>query len=165
MILTKENSDIWKINNNLKNSHKMKNIFSTTIKIQHLDILLLILRVAIGFFMLTHGIGKLEKLFSGEEIKFGDPIGIGTTPSLALTVFAEVGCSILVILGLATRLAVMPLIITMAVAAFYVHLTQGFAKQEMALLYLLTYITLLITGGGKYSLDRLISRSNTNTIV
>jgi putative oxidoreductase len=140
----------------------MKNIFSTTIKKQQLDILILIIRVAIGGFMLTHGIGKFENLFSAEEIKFGDPIGIGKSVSLSLTVFAEVFCSILLILGLATRLAVIPLIITMVTAAFVINITQGFAKQEMALLYLLTYITLFVTGSGKYSFDRLIAGNNKN---
>jgi putative oxidoreductase len=143
----------------------MKNIFSTTIKTNQLDILLLIVRVAIGCFMLTHGIGKFENLFSGEEIKFGDPIGIGKHASLALTVFAEFFCSILIILGLATRLAVIPLIVTMVTAAFVIHVTQGFAKQEMALLYLLVYIILFVTGSGKYSLDRLIAGNRTNPVL
>jgi putative oxidoreductase len=48
----------------------------------------------------------------------------------------------------------------MATAAFIIHSTHGFAKQEMALLYLLIYVTLFVTGGGKYSLDRLISGNN-----
>jgi putative oxidoreductase len=138
----------------------MKYIFSTEIKKQQLDVLILIVRIAVGCFMLTHGIGKFENLFSGEEIKFGDPIGIGKSTSLALTVFAEFFCSILLILGLATRLAVIPLIITMAVAAFVIHATQGFGKQEMALLYLLVFVTLFVTGSGKYSLDRLMAGNN-----
>lgn len=143
----------------------MKYIFSTEIKKQQLDVIILIVRVAVGCFMLTHGIGKFENLFSGEEIKFGDPIGIGKSASLALTVFAEFFCSIFLILGLATRLAVIPLIITMVTAAFVIHVTQGFAKQEMALLYLLVYITLFVTGGGKYSLDRLIEGSRKNPVL
>jgi putative oxidoreductase len=138
----------------------MKNIFSTTFKKEQSDILLLFIRVAVGSFMLTHGIGKFENLFSGGEIKFGDPIGVGVVPSLVLTVFAEVFCSILLIVGLATRLAVIPLIVTMATAVFVIHINQGFAKQEMAALYLLVYVTLFVTGSGKYSLDRLIREKN-----
>lgn len=137
----------------------MKYIFSTEIKKQQLDVIILIVRVSIGCFMLTHGIGKFENLFSGEEIKFGDPIGIGKSASLALTVFAEFFSSILLILGLATRLAVIPLIITMVTAALVIHITQGFAKQEMALLYLLVYITLFVTGSGRYSIDYLITHN------
>lgn len=119
---------------------------------------LLILRVVIGAFMLTHGWGKMETLFSGEPIQFPDPIGFGANFSLALAVFAEVLCSILLILGLGTRLAATPLLITMLVAAFIVHANDGFAKQEFALLYAVIYLTIAITGAGKYSLDYLISK-------
>lgn len=85
--------------------------------------------------------------------QFGDPLGLGSELSLALTVFAEFVCAILLILGLATRLATIPLIITMVVAGFIVHGNDPFGKKEMALLYLAVYFVLLITGPGKYSLD------------
>ncbi len=70
---------------------------------------------------------------------------------------AIVGCSVLILLGLGTRIAVIPLIVTMLVAVFIVHSGDPFAKQEMGLHYLLVYIMLLLTGSGKYSLDRLIT--------
>jgi len=116
------------------------------------------LRISIASFMLTHGLGKLNLLFSGSEIQFADPIGLGATISLGLAVFAEVVCSILIGLGLATRLASIPLIITMLVAAFIVHATDPFAKKEFALLYLLIYLTVFIVGSRKYSLDHLLQK-------
>lgn len=103
--------------------------------------------------MLTHGYPKLIKFFGDEEIVFMNFLGIGETTTLALAVFAEFVCSLLVILGLATRLAVIPLMATMSTAAFYVHATDGFSRQEMPLLYLTIFFTLLFTGAGKYSLD------------
>ena len=73
---------------------------------------LLILRVCLGCMMLFgHGWGKLLN-FSEYAEKFPDPIGLGVTVSLILAIFAEFVCSILVVLGLATRLAVIPLIDT-----------------------------------------------------
>lgn len=138
----------------------MKKILKPSIKRSQLDVILLLVRVSIASFMLFHGIGKFQNLFSGEEIKFPDPIGIGSTASLAFAVFAEVGCSILIFLGLATRLAVIPLIITMLTAVLFINSTQGFAKQELALLYLLVYVTLFVTGSGRYSVDRLITVTN-----
>ncbi len=104
--------------------------------------------------MLTHGWPKLMRFFSEDSIKFADPIGIGVIPSLLLAVFSEVVCSVFIILGLGTRAASIPLIITMMVAAFIVHADDPFARKEMALLYLLGYIMLLILGSGKYSIDR-----------
>jgi len=116
---------------------------------------LLLLRAGSGAFMLTHGIPKLMKLISGDT-SFADPFGIGQLPSFVLVVFAEFFCSVLVILGITTRLATIPIIITMAVAAFMIHGGQGFAKQEMALLYLLLFTTILVFGSGRFALGNLI---------
>lgn len=121
-----------------------------------LEITLVILRVGLGVFMLTHGWPKMEMLIEGGPIIFSDPIGIGKLPSLVLTVFAELFCSVLLVLGLFTRLAVIPLIITMVVAVFVVHGNHPFSKQEMGLLYLLGYLVILARGSGKFSLDHLI---------
>lgn len=115
---------------------------------------LLVLRIGMGAMMLTHGYPKLINILDG-NMQFGDPIGWGAEISLILTMFAEFLCAILVILGLYTRIAVLPLIITMATAAFIVHGADPLATQEKALLYLIAFTALLITGGGKYSVDSL----------
>lgn len=75
--------------------------------------------------MLTHGIPKLLKIIEG-NIEFGDPIGLGTETSLFLAVFAEFFCALMILLGFATRLAALPLIINMFVAAFVVHTSKSF---------------------------------------
>jgi len=117
---------------------------------------LLILRIVAGAFMLTHGNGKMVRLFGDDPIKFADPFGIGAEASLALAVFAEVFCSILVIVGVATRISVIPLIITMLVAAFIAHAGDPFGSKELPLLYGAIFVVILITGAGKYSIDNLI---------
>lgn len=137
----------------------MKSLFQTGTREEYLNILVLILRVSIAAFMLTHGWPKLGKLLAGGEIQFGDPIGMGPGLSLILAVFAEVVCSILIGIGLGTRLASIPLIITMFVAAFIAHGPDPFRQKEVALLYLLFYITFFVTGGRKYSIDHLLTRS------
>ena len=114
---------------------------------------LLVLRVAVCAMMLTHGLAKMSN-FSEMSQTF-DPIGMGGALSLSLVIFAEVFCSIAVILGLFTRLAAIPLIIAMCVAVSF-HAGQGFAKMELALLYLTVFTAILITGPGGYSVDRLI---------
>lgn len=119
---------------------------------------LLLMRIVVGVFMLTHGLKKYMMLFSGEIIQFPDPIGVSPTTSLVLAVFAEVVCSALIFIGLGTRLVVLPLIFTMFVIVFIVHAPDGFGSQELPALYLLIYLVLLITGSGKYSIDHLISR-------
>ena len=118
------------------------------------DLSLLLLRITFGGLMfLNHGLGKFNRLTGGEEIKFMDFMGLGPEISLGLVVLAEAVCAILIVLGLFTRLATIPLIITMLVAIFMVHWNDPFGDKEMALLYLIPFITLFFSGAGKYSID------------
>jgi len=136
----------------------MNRLFTTNYNHRGLDIALLILRLGIAGLMFSHGIPKLNTLLDGAEIQFADPFGFGATVSLALAVFAEVFCSFLLVLGLGTRLAVIPLMVTMLVALLTVHANDPIGKQEPALHYLLVYLVLLISGAGGISFDKLISR-------
>lgn len=134
----------------------LKRLISIRYSEKLLHVWLLVYRVILSIFMLTHGWPKLLKFFSSGEISFPDPLGVGTIPSLALTILAEVGCSLLIILGLGTRFAAFALAFTMSVAAFIVHSDDPFKKMELSLLYLVVYVFLLITGPGKYSIDRFL---------
>src|SRR5687767_1672766 len=87
----------------------MKKLLSTDFDNKAIDLCLLLLRVFVSCFMFTHGLPKFVKLMEGGEIEFGDPIGLGPVTSLVLTVFAEVICSTFVLIGLATRISVIPL--------------------------------------------------------
>jgi putative oxidoreductase len=138
----------------------MKRLFHTGTREEYLDILVLLLRVSIAAFMITHGWPKLSKLLAGGEIQFGNPIGLGPALSLILVVFSEVFCSILIGIGLGTRLATLPLMITMLVAAFIAHGPDPFGRKEAALLYFLIYLTLFVIGSRKYSVDYLITKNS-----
>jgi len=134
----------------------MKRIFKTAVNTNHLDYIILLLRITVAVFMITHAIPKMNKLIAGGEIQFPDPLGMGPTVSLVLAVFAELICSILIGFGFLTRLAAFPLIITMAVAAFIVHAGDPFKQKELSLMYLILYIVLFFIGSGKYSVDYFI---------
>lgn len=127
--------------------------YSTILNLRNTDIGILLLRLGVGGLMLTHGIPKLFMFFGSDPIEFVDPIGIGIEASLTLAVFAEVICSALIIIGLATKLAAIPLFTTMFVAFFIIHADDPFQRKELALFYLIIYVVLLFTGSGKYSLD------------
>lgn len=131
-------------------------LLSTSVNTSSLNIVLLLVRVSVGALMLSHGIPKLMKFFATGDITFADPLGVGTIPSLMLVIFAEVFCSILVIAGLGTRLSVIPIMITMLVAIFFVHIQDPFSRKELPLLYLTIYTFLLVCGSGKYSVDSLL---------
>lgn len=136
----------------------MKKLFQVQLSDNQLGIALLLLRVFAAVFMLTHGVPKLGRLFSGEEIKFMDFMGMGPAVSLALAVFAEFLCSVLILIGGATRLASIPLIVTMATAAFVAHADDPFGTKEKPLLFLVVFVFLLIAGAGKYSVDAAIGK-------
>ena len=111
-----------------------------------------VLRIGVGVLMIPHGYSKLSRVLDS-NYAFGDPIGIGEVPSLFLTIFAELFCSVLVLVGLFTRPALAVLIFTMGVAVFLVNLSKGLSGMEKGLLFLIPYISLFILGPGKYSLD------------
>ncbi len=122
------------------------------------DLGLLLLRLWLGGSMLAlHGWQKLSN-FNTLAPDFSDPLGIGSTASLAGTCAAEVLCAVFLVLGLGSRLVLIGLIFTMAVAWGKVH---GFALSgqhsgELAYLYLAGFTSLLLTGPGRFSLDALI---------
>ncbi|MCG3183233.1 MAG: hypothetical protein ICCCNLDF_01319 [Planctomycetes bacterium] len=134
------------------------------------DVGLLILRLGVGGYMLSHGVGKARMVLEGNFEVFGDPIGLGSHLSLLLTAFAEFLCALLVMLGLGTRLAAVPLVVAMGVAAFVAHgadpwsmetaalrfmsgESQSWASKEPALLFLIPFLALTLTGPGRLSLD------------
>ncbi|MDX1408063.1 MAG: DoxX family protein, partial [Saprospiraceae bacterium] len=65
-------------------------------------------------------------------------------------------CAALLVAGLATRLAAIPLMITMAVAFFLVHADDPVLDREVAMLYLVVYAVIYLIGPGRFSLDQLI---------
>jgi putative oxidoreductase len=116
---------------------------------------LLILRVGAGVLMIHHGYDKLTH-FNEYQPEFMNFLGLGTSASLALVVFAEFFCSAMLLVGFLTSVSTIPLIITMGVAVFMAHDGAIFAKGELATLYLFVYVAIMIVGPGKYSLDALI---------
>jgi putative oxidoreductase len=104
--------------------------------------------------MLTHGIPKLQRLFGEGPIEFGDPLGIGSSPTFFLAVFAEFLCAVFVLIGFKTRWASIPIIITMLVAAFVQHAGDPFGSKEKALLFAIVFTAIFLLGPGSYSVDK-----------
>ncbi len=116
---------------------------------------LMVFRLMLGVFILVHGWQKLIN-FEMLRLVFPDPIGIGSLASLSLIIFAEFVCSILIIIGLFTRLATIPLIVGMSVAAFVIHGNAPFATKELSMLYSVFGVGLLLTGAGRHSVDHVL---------
>lgn len=113
----------------------------------------LIVRLAAGGMMLTHGIPKIGRLFGEGPVRFHDPFGLGPEISLALAVISEVICTCLVMIGFKTRWATVPLMLTMLTAAFYAHADDPFGTKEKPLLFFVLFLAILVMGAGKFSID------------
>jgi len=133
-------------------------IASTKYSVAAFSLATLILRLGLGIVMLgAHGYDKLQH-FAKYAGGFSDPFHLGSSISLSLDIFAGFFCSCLLILGLFTRLACIPLIIAMSVALFYAHNGDVFGMGEKAVLFLIGYFVLLLVGPGKVSVDGLIGK-------
>ncbi len=128
-----------------------------SVKPVSMDFGLLLVRLAVALFMIPHGYSKLVNFADRSDV-FSDPFGIGPSLSMALVIFAEFFCSILLALGLFTRLALVPLIIAMGTAVVIIHAGDPFSDREKALLYLVPYVALFFTGPGAISVDRLLKK-------
>lgn len=119
--------------------------------------LILVIRVLFGILFLTHGYSKLVTHASMANL-FADPFGLGSTISFWMVIFAEVVCSFALIFGILQRVVLIPMIITMCVAFFWVHGGDAFAAKELSFVYLTIFVLLYITGPGEFSFDSLIGK-------
>jgi len=118
---------------------------------------MLLHRLVFGVLMMSHGYNKLIH-FSEKKAEFMNFLGMGSTVSLLLVVFAEFFCALFISIGLFTRLTVVALIICMAVALFKAHDGDVFGDGSSATLYLSAYVVLLLLGPGKISVDGLAGK-------
>lgn len=136
----------------------MKKLFTIGYSSSAFNIAMFILRVGAATLMLVgHGYGKLVG-FENISGKFMNFMGLGSTFSLALVVFAEFFCAIFIILGLFTRLAAVPLVFELIVAVAKAHNMDVFDTGEKASLFLLIFTTILIVGPGRISIDGMINK-------
>lgn len=135
------------------------NLFRIEPPARFYDYGLLVLRLTFGFcIMYGHGYSKLTRLLGSEEIRFADPYGLGPVVSLGLATFAEVICAILLMLGLFTRIALIPLTVVVTTAFFAVHINDPFGQQEKVILFAGAFIALFLMGPGRLSLDAVFTK-------
>ena len=127
------------------------------------DVAALLLRLILGgLFFFIHGWQKIDNY---QQIlpMFGDIIGIGSKLSFNLVIFAEFFCAFLILVGLFTRLAVIPLLITMFIAYFVAHAKDDFQVKTLPFVYLWLCPVVFVLGSGKFSLDQLLYKKKKNT--
>jgi putative oxidoreductase len=122
------------------------------------DIAAALLRFILGGLMAYHGWMKIEN-YDTYAAMFADPIGLGPKLSFNLVIFAEFFCGLLLLIGLLTRLAVIPIMIDMGVAFFIAHKEDVFMNKELPFTFLLLTLPVFILGSGAYSIDALFRRN------
>ena len=126
---------------------------------------LLVLRLLAGTSLfLKHGWEKPTH-FAEMAAHFPDPIHLGPAPSLLIALVSDVICSVLTMVGLATRWAALFVVINVGVAWSMVHHFGFFAGPdadhgELCCLYITVFLALSFTGAGRYSVDSLIARKS-----
>lgn len=116
---------------------------------------LLLLRLGVGGLLLVnHAARKLDSMPALIELVRAR-LSSAAAPAIAWTAaLVELIGSVLIILGLGTRLAAPPLLLTLLLALTVVHLHDPWHYlHESLLLFLTGLLTLLCTGAGRYSLD------------
>ena len=122
------------------------------------NISFLLLRLIFGVLMVVnHGHPKLVG-FADKKEKFVDFLGLGSTTTLILVIFAEFFCSSLLVLGLFTRIVAVPIVFTMGYAFFVSHGNDPLGDGEMSLLFLTAFSAILLCGPGKVSVDGMIQK-------
>lgn len=135
----------------------MKKLLSTKYNPNAFIFGLLILRLGAGILMANHGYMKLEH-YNEMSNHFTSFLGLSPAISLSLVIFSELVCAILITIGLFTRFACIPLIISCTYALAKAHQWDVFGKGELVTLFLAAFLTILFTGPGKVSVDNMISK-------
>ena len=134
----------------------LKKLLSPNLIDRKVNVSLFILRAGVALVMIPHGYQKLIH-FSEKAPEFMNFMGLGGEISLAMLIFAELSCAFLVLIGLFTRFACIPLVIAMSVALCKAHNCEIFGDGQTAFIYLISFIAVFIAGPGKYSMDTFLS--------
>lgn len=127
----------------------------------------LLIRLLVGWVFLSEGIQKFlfpDSLGVGRFVKIGIPSPQAMAPLVGVV---EIACGILILIGLITRLAAVPLLVDIAVAIYSTKIVafakNGFwgtlheARTDVSML--LGLVFLLLVGGGSWSLDARLAES------
>lgn len=129
-----------------------KNIITSQLRSQQINIGILILRVGIAMLLIVHSFNLLSHLTESQD-SFIVLMGLNNPITIALALSAELICGMLLFVGLGTRLILLPLIIAMSTIIITVHQCNIFETGKTAFLFLIGFVVMLIIGAGKYSMD------------
>ena len=131
-------------------------LFPQYLKGKGVSFLLLFIRLFFGVLFFMHGLDKLTN-FNALSENYPSVMGLGSYTTLMISIFCEFACSMFLMVGLVTRVVLIPMIVAMGVAFFDIH--DGMMPEgELALIFMIVFVVLFMTGPGRYSVDYLIDR-------
>lgn len=129
-------------------------LFPQYLRGKAVSFLLLLIRLFFGILFFMHGLDKLTN-FNELSLTYPSVLGFGSYTTLMVAIFCEFACSMFLLVGLMTRIILIPMVLSMAVAFFDIH--DGMMPEgELSLIYLVIFLGLFIAGPGRYSVDYLI---------
>ncbi|HSZ32985.1 MAG TPA: DoxX family protein [Puia sp.] len=136
----------------------MRKLLSTSYSDGAFNFAMLVQRVVTGLLLLIgHGLPKIQN-FSELSVNFYDPFRISHRGSLILVILAELFCSMLLVLGLFTRIVAFIIVINLSVAVFIYHNGQPLKNVDLGAIYLTNVFTIMILGPGKVSVDGMMGK-------
>ena len=129
-------------------------LFPQYLRGRGVSFMILFVRIFFGALFLMHGLDKMMN-FNQLSMTYPSVFGLGSYTTLMLAVFCEFACSIFLMAGMLTRIVLIPMVISMAVAFFDIH--DGMMPEgELSLIYLIVFLGVFIVGPGRFSVDYLI---------
>ena len=135
-------------------------LFPQYLRGKGVSLLILVVRIVFGVLFFTHGLDKMMNFTELVNV-YPSVLGFGSYMTLMVTIFCEFCCSLFLIAGLLVRLMTVPMIVAMGVAFFDIH-DATLPEGELALIYLIVFLILFVTGPGRFSVDYLIDRKVQN---
>lgn len=120
------------------------------------SVLILLIRLFFGVLFFMHGLDKMTH-FNELSYTFPSVFGFGSYVTLMLAIFCEFACSMFLMVGCLTRIVLIPMIVSMAVAFFDIH-DAMMPDGELSLIYFMVFFGLFLIGPGRFSVDYLIDK-------
>jgi putative oxidoreductase len=118
------------------------------------NVALLLFRVLLAVELFrVHGLKKF-RLENGQREHVPNPLHLPEKLNGTVAALSDTVAPFLVMLGIGTRLAVLPVIGVTAIGYFVVHRKDSAEVRDVPYMYTLSFLLLLFMGAGAYSLDQ-----------
>jgi putative oxidoreductase len=129
---------------------------SPTLKLFHVSMLLFRIAVSIEL-IAAHGLKKIG-IGVGVAEQVPNPLHLSEFINQSFAIASNLFFPVFVILGLFTRLAILPILSVTLTGYFVLHLHDPLLVKDVPYIYSVVYLLILAFGPGKYSFDYLIHK-------